>query len=257
VGIRRRNVVHFVTTWRARIGIVLAAVAALASCGSTAPNSGSERNLRVLFIGNSLTYANDLPHLVEQLAAAVGQSTVATESVVFGNYSLQDHWNQGDAVQAIEQGGWDVVVLQQGPSALPESRALLVQYARMFAEKIRAVGAQPALYMVWPGLSRPEAWDSVSASYAAAAQAVDGILLPAGEALREAQRRDPSLQLFAGDGFHPSALGSYLAALVIYARLAGHSPAGIAPLAAPVALNGSAAQVLESAAASALERFGG
>jgi len=257
VVIQLRNVVHFVTTWRSRIGIVLAAVTALASCGSTAPNPGSDRNLRVLFIGNSLTYVNDLPSLVQQLAAAVGESTIATESVVFGNYSLQDHWIQGDAARAIERGGWDVVVLQQGPSALPESRALLVQYAQMFAEKIRAVGAQPALYMVWPGLSRSEAWDSVASSYADAAQAVNGILLPAGEALREAQRRDPTLQLFGEDGFHPSALGSYLAALVIYARLTGHSPAGIAALAPPVALNGATAQVLEAAAASALERFGG
>jgi hypothetical protein len=243
-----------VTTWRARIGIVVAAACALASCGATTPNTGSD--LRVLFIGNSLTYANDLPNLVEQLAAAVGESTIATESVVFGNYSLQDHWIQGDAARAIEQGGWDAVVLQQGPSALPESRALLVQYARIFAEKIRAVGAQPALYMVWPELSRSGAWDSVTNSYADAARAVDGMLLPAGEALREARRRDPGLQLFAADGFHPSPLGSYLAAVVIYAALAKHSPTGLAALAPPVPLNRSAAQVLEAAAVSALDRFG-
>lgn len=243
-------------TWRARISIVLAAASALASCGSTAPNRGAVRDLRVLFIGNSLTYANDLPDMVERLAAAVGGTVITTESVVFGDYSLQDHWNRGDAARAIERGGWDVVVLQQGPSALPESRALLVQYVQLFVQKIRAVGARPAMYMIWPGLSRPEAWDSVTSSYADAARAVDGILLPAGEALRDALRQDPMLGLFAGDGFHPSALGSYLAALVIYARLTEHSPAGIALLAPPVSLTGSAAQVLEGAAASALERFG-
>jgi hypothetical protein len=149
-----------------------------------------------------------------------------------------------------------VVVLQQGPSALPESRVLLVQYAQMFAQKIRAVGARLALYMVWPGQSRPAAWDSVTTSYVDAARAVDGLVLPAGEAVRDALRRDPTLQLFAGDGFHPTALGSYLAALVIYARLTGHSPTGISLLAPPVPLSGSAGQVLEAAAASALERFG-
>jgi hypothetical protein len=244
-----------VTTWRARIGILLAAASALASCGSTGPDPGS-RDLRVLFIGNSLTDANDLPKMVEHLAAAVGEATISTESVAFGGYSLEDHWNRGDAVRAIEQGGWDVVVLQQGPSALPESRALLVQYAEMFAQRIRAVGARPAMYSVWPGLSRPEAWDSVTSSYAEAAQAVNGILLPAGEALREALRRDPNLQLFGGDGFHPSALGSYLVAMVTYARLTEHTPAGIASLGPPVPLSGSAAHLLEAAAASALERFG-
>jgi hypothetical protein len=244
-----------VITWRTRICIALAAAFALASCGSTSPNPRPD--LRVLFIGNSLTYANQLPDMVERLASAVGGATITTESVVFGNYSLQDHWVRGDAIRAIEQGGWDVVVLQQGPSSLPESRALLVQYAEMFAERIRAVGARPALYSVWPERSRAEAWDDVTSSYAAAAQAVDGMLLPAGEAVREARRQDPTLQLCAADGFHPSALGSYLAALVIYARLTEHSPAGLAPLAPPLPLTGPTAQVLEAAAASALDRFGG
>jgi hypothetical protein len=242
--------------WRARMSIVLAAVYALASCGSTAPDPAPTNELRILFIGNSLTYVNDLPHMVERLATAVGGPAIATEAVVFGNYSLEDHWNQGDAARAIDRGGWDVVVLQQGPSALPESRVLLAQYAQMFAQKIRAVGARPALYMVWPGLSRPAAWDSVTDSYAEAGQAVDGIVLPAGEALRDALRRDPALELFAGDGFHPAVLGSYLAALVIYARLTEHSTTGIALLAPPVPLTGSAASVMEAAAASALERFG-
>jgi hypothetical protein len=234
--------------------LVLAAASAVASCGSTAPDPVPTTDLRVLFIGNSLTFANDLPHMVERLADAVGRSHITTESVVFGDYSLGDHWNRGDAIHAIEAGGWDVVVLQQGPSALPESRVLLLQYAQKFAEKIRAVGARPGIYMVWPGLSRPEAWDSVTASYADAAQAVDGILLPAGEALRDTLRLDPTLELFAGDGFHPTALGSYLAALVIHART-GHAPAGTSLLAPPVPLSGSDAQVLEAAATSALEHF--
>jgi hypothetical protein len=244
-----------VTTFRASIIILLTTLFGFASCSSTAPDPVPNRGLRVLFIGNSLTSTNNLPGMVEQLAAAEGETAVSTESVVFGGYSLEDHWQRGDALRAIDKGGWDVVVLQQGPSALPESRALLVQYAQMFAEKIRAVGARPAMYSVWPELSRDQAWDSVTASYADAARAVNGFLLPAGEALREALRRDPSLQLFEGDGFHPSALGSYLAALVMFSRLTEHTPAGMAPLAPPMPLNSSTAQVLEASAASALEKF--
>jgi hypothetical protein len=109
-------------------------------------------------------------------------------SVAFGDYSLEDHWNRGDALRAIASARWDFVVLQQGPSSLPESRALLVDYATRFAREIRRAGARPALYMVWPPLSREDAWDDVTASYTAAAAAVDGLLLPAGEALRAAGR---------------------------------------------------------------------
>ena len=54
------------------------------------------------------------------------------ESIAFPNYSLEDHWNRGDAAKAIARGGWQTVILQQGPSALPESQVLLREYTRKF-----------------------------------------------------------------------------------------------------------------------------
>jgi hypothetical protein len=64
----------------------------------------------------------------------------------------------------------------------------------------------------------------VSASYRTAAEDVGGILLPAGDAWVAAWRQDPGLRLYGSDGFHPTELGSYLAALVIYGGLANASP---------------------------------
>ena len=48
-----------------------------------------------------------------------------------------------------------------------------------------------------------------------------------GEAWRAAWRRDPGLELFGTDGFHPTELGSYLVALVMYQQLTGRSPEGL------------------------------
>jgi hypothetical protein len=147
----------------------------LASCGSTGPTPVEDHDLRILFIGNSLTYVNDLPSLVQDLGRTDPELTVTVSSVAFPNFSLVDHWDRGDALRAIDDGPWDVVVLQQGPSALPDSRAVLVEYAGKFAAEIRRVGARPAIYMVWPGLDRLDEWDAVTQSYAAAASAVDGV----------------------------------------------------------------------------------
>jgi len=174
---------------------------------------------RVLFIGNSLTYTHDLPSIVEAMAKAAGRKRLIHKSVVFGGFSLEDHWNRGDARRAIAEGEWDVVVLQQGPSALPESRRLLIEYARRFSREIRAAGARPAMYMVWPSTGRPGDFDAVSESYRLAAEAVDGMLFPAGEAWRAAWRRDPGLALYSPDGLHPTMAGAYLSALVIYGQL--------------------------------------
>lgn len=174
---------------------------------------------RILFVGNSLTYANDLPQHVCALAQAAGREVVC-ESVARPDFSLEDHWNAGEARKVIARG-WDVVVLQQGPSALPESRVLLVEYAKRFDAEIRKAGGRTALYMVWPSRARAGDVDGVARSYAAAAKAVGGLLLPAGDAWRAAWRLDASLPLYSADGFHPSPMGTHLAALVIYRQLFG------------------------------------
>jgi hypothetical protein len=78
--------------------------------------------------------------------------------------------------------------------------------------------------MVWPSSDRRADFDAVSLSYAGAATLVGGALLPAGDAWRAAWRRDPRLALYGPDGFHPSPLGSSLAAMVALNELAGRMP---------------------------------
>ena len=182
---------------------------------------------RILFIGNSLTYANDLPRQVCALAEAAGQRAICA-SVARPDFSLEDHWNLKQAQQEIARG-WDIVVLQQGPSAMPESRVLLIDYVKRFDAEIRKAGGRTALYMVWPSRSRAGDFNGVVQSYSAAAKTVGGLLLPAGDAWRAAWRLDASLPLYGPDGFHPSPMGTYLAALVAYRQIFG-APATARPV---------------------------
>ena len=68
---------------------------------------------RVLFIGNSLTAANDLPEIVRSLAQSAGHR-FEYRMVAFPDHSLEDHWNRPEARRAISEGQWTTVVLQQG-----------------------------------------------------------------------------------------------------------------------------------------------
>lgn len=194
------------------------------SCSAPLTESSAGAPLRVLFIGNSLTYTNDIPAIVEALAESTGKPFVY-KMISLPDFSLEDHWNRGDALKAIKEGKWDFVVMQQGPSALPESRVLLIEYAHRFAEEIRKIGARPALYTVWPSRARFRDFNRVVESYALAAKEVDGLLLPAGAAWQAAWRHRPDLALYSPDNFHPSILGSYLAAIVIYQQLYGDAEA--------------------------------
>lgn len=180
---------------------------------------------RLLFVGNSLTARWDVPGIVAAISRAAGDTPpLETEAVVRGGFGLEDHWREGEALERIRAGGWRLVVLQQGPSALPESRRALVAWTRRFDAEIRAVGARPALYAVWPSEAREADFPSVGKSYRIAAERVGGILLPAGEAWRAAWRLDPALELWSEDRFHPAPLGSFLAAATIWAATTGGDP---------------------------------
>jgi hypothetical protein len=174
----------------------------------------------VLFIGNSLTYVNDLPATLAYLASLVGD-TIRTETVAFPDYALQDHVAEGTAAREIAAGGWEYVVLQQGPSSVEANRQNLITYTRLFDAQIRAHGARTALYMVWPELVNFSTFQRTVESYTLAAQAVNGLLLPVGDAWRTAWAKDSTLQLYGSDGLHPSYLGTYLGALVVYERITG------------------------------------
>jgi hypothetical protein len=214
---------------------------------------------RVLFVGNSLTQANRLPQIVQAMAAADGEE-LYVETVAFGGFDLELHWNRGDAQRAIAKG-WDVVVLQQGPSSLPSSRIHIRSWTRQFAPEIRRAGARPALYMVWPELERIDVFDDVRDSYSLAALDVRGMFIPAGEAWRAAWRRQPSAPLYDTDNFHPSVAGSYAAALSIYGMLFQRAPQGLPSrlqLASGdvVEVPASLASLLQDAATEANQVFG-
>jgi len=213
------------------MGLALAALCAvplLQSClGSTAPSVPTGPGSGILFIGNSLTYWNDLPLIVQAVFDTAGGDRYEVGMIAAPDVSLEDHWNDGAARSHIERGGWQIVVLQQGPSSLPDSRLLLRDYVMRFAGPIRAIGAQPALYSVWPSRGRQGDFARAIESYALAAADVNGLFFPVASAWLAAWRRDSTIALYEPDGLHPSVAGSYLAALVMYRVISKKTPLGL------------------------------
>lgn len=216
--------------------------------------------LRVLFLGNSLTYSNDLPEIVQAFAKARGQE-IYVDSITAGGANLEDLWDDGAALEAIAKGKWNIVVLQQGPSSAPESRQHLREWTRKFDTRIREAGARTALFMVWPTPDRLGYFDDVREAYRLAAQDVQGIFCPAGEAIREAQRRNVGVSLYTFDQFHPSQAGSYAAGLSIYGMLSKKPLVGLpAQLklsnGRTIKLKPEVAKVLQEAAVAANRKHG-
>jgi hypothetical protein len=231
--------------------------------GGISPGERNENALNVLFIGNSLTYWNDLPAIVAALADSAKVKPLSWVQVAFPDFALEDHWAEGSALRALRSRKWDVVVLQQGPSSLPENRANLIEWSKRFDGEIRKAGGKPALYMVWPQINRQQDFDNASMSYQLAAESVHGMLFPVGEAWRAAWRRSSTLPLYSGDGLHPSVNGSYIAALVMFQLLYDKTPVGL-PASLRLAVQGtptieitrSTADILQAAAVEANAQFG-
>lgn len=193
-------------------------LAALATPLAAAP-------LRVLFLGNSLTAGNDVPALVQAMAQLQGVELEYTASAP-GGYAIEDHWLDGHQA-LLQSGDYDVLILQQGPSTLPDSQANLRQWTVTWAAEARRFGTRPALYMIWPVRTQTNGFALVAQSYRNAALAADAVVFPAGEAWQAVLSANPSAQLYSNDDLHALPAGSFLAAMVIARGLVSLDPARV------------------------------
>lgn len=212
--------------------------------------------IRVLFIGNSYTFVNDLPSLVSTIDP--GGPTITTDSLTAGGAQLQDHAANPEVATRI-QLGWDAVVLQ-GQSVEP----LLVpsQFfsgATALATMIAPTGATAVMFETWARVSGhdvyQESWSGgdplamqagLRSAYQQAADDAGGVMAPVGDAWEQSLAQS-SITLHSNDGSHPTLAGSYLAAAVFYLVLTAQT-AYINPAPAPPGLAEADATALRNVA---------
>lgn len=227
--------------------------------GTTEPDGGTPR--RVLFIGNSYTYVNDLPRIIEALGAATPGAAITTEIIAEGGASLGSHWTNPSTRARLTSGGLDLVVLQGQslePLIAPEG---FDAYARLFADALADAGLRGVWFATWarrddsadymnfPQLGGPP-WMTyaIEARYRAAAALHGDALARVGAAFRMARSELPAIELYDADGSHPSAAGTLLAACVILRTIAPSVQPRV-PSPAPLGLEASVAKPLCALAA--------
>jgi len=187
--------------------------------------ASASKPTRLLFIGNSFTARNDLPGLVAQLAAARDRR-LEHRLISAGGASLRTHWNSGVALEAIQGGRYDHVVLQE-QSTLPIKNARRMhENVRLFDEAIRAAGAKTTLYMTWARRNAPESQQAITDAYAGIGRELAATVVPVGLAWQRFLGKHDEPVLHDRDQSHPTLAGSYLAACVFLAVLFRESPVG-------------------------------
>ena len=192
--------------------------------------------LRVLFIGNSYTYYNEIWTVLEGIARADGREVI-TDHVTKGGWTLEKMASLDDefGLQAHKkltdpQTHYDVVFLQEQslrPAIAPE---LFFAAVRSLCQKSKAKGAEVVLYQTWGrktgslqleehGMTNESMTRLLAKSYEAAADECETALSPVGTAFYNVYTNHPEIELYNSDQSHPSAVGTYLAALCHYATI--------------------------------------
>lgn len=206
------------------------------------PDPVAKKGSKILFVGNSHTYVNDLPQIFYEMTIALG-----TECDVYdlteGAYYLHQFADTEDEIgaildEALTEEEWDFVILQENTNAAvsntPEKDML--PYAEILDKKIKKANGQTGFLMTWApknggsngvfAISREKVQEILATNYSEVAKQVDGLLFPAGIAFLKMAEQYPEIQLWDEDEIHPSVAGSYLASCVIYAELFQKSPEG-------------------------------
>lgn len=129
--------------------------------------------IKVLFVGNSLTFMPDwqhpvVPGFVEKLTASQGRE-VKADSILYGGHTLENHWNLGEFQEAVAHNRYDFVIIQPfsiealnlpgcfrkmgpwepKPQDGPSGRKGFLEYAEKMIQMARANGATPMVFQPW------------------------------------------------------------------------------------------------------------
>jgi hypothetical protein len=192
---------------------------------------GQQKEIRVLFVGNSYTYMNNLAHIVAIMSEGTDTRLVTRKSVAGGAF-LWQHWNgdRGLATRAmIAEGDFDIVVLQDNSMAAIEAPDSTIKYMKLFTAYNREFGAETYLFNTWAREKVPQFQSEIDEVYTRAAAESGATRIPVGPAWELALDIRPTAALFASDGSHPSNLGTLLAASVFVRTITGELPDELPP----------------------------
>lgn len=195
-------------------------------------------SLRVLWIGNSFTFTNDLPEMVQKIASSKNMKLSCTRALV-GGEQLSGHLKRQNLLDHLKRGGWDYVVIQEQSSnpALPTQQVITktYPYAQKLCELAKANSPKVKIifFMTWAHKYGNKNYvknyplddtyegmqERLKISYLEMTYDNNAWCAPVGMAWKKVREERPNLVLYHHDLEHPSVIGSYIAANVFFTTI--------------------------------------
>lgn len=193
--------------------------------------------MKILFIGNSYTYFNDMPTLFSRLCGCNGKQAQVF-SVTKGGRKLHENLDSADQTTreldaVVQQNPMDVVILQEH-SVLPITD--FDRFSANIKSLMEKIGpARYVLYQTWARKAGAEFLQEhkltprtmavkLKEAYAKVADITGADLAPVGQCFLAVSETHPEINLYDPDLTHPSYAGSCLSAMTHYRTVFGEMP---------------------------------
>ena len=181
---------------------------------------------KVLFIGNSHTYMNDMPEIFRQMMESATGETCDVFMLAYSARSLKWHMEEEYFSERfnILHGGYDYCVIQEQAHPMT-SFDDTEKYAARIIELCKKVGTQPVIFETWAEKVKPENQKEMNRRYHKIAEDNGVIIAPVGEVWEKTlSELEGDADLYFTDGEHASAIGDYLVAMILVKTITGKLP---------------------------------
>ena len=185
--------------------------------------------MKVLFIGNSHTFYNDMPQIFKNICDEKGKD-VEVAMQAFGGKTYGWHYGQMTELRfALMHGGFDYIIMQQAAhSPCPAKEETLADGGKII-ELARKCGVTPIQTMPWAEKRDPDHQKGMYDIYNTLSEMYGVKLAYAGNVFEDVFYNHPEIDMYWKDGEHASPYGSYTIAMSVYAAIFDESVKGLAP----------------------------
>ena len=181
---------------------------------------------KVLFIGNSHTYMNDMPEIFRQMMERATGESCEVFMLAYSARSLKWHMEEEYFSERfnILHGGYDYCVIQEQAHPMTSFEDT-EKYAARIIELCKKVGTKPVIFETWAEKVKPENQKEMNRRYHKIAEDNGVLLAPVGEVWEKTlSELEGDADLYFTDGEHASAIGDYLVAMILVKTITGKLP---------------------------------
>ncbi len=177
--------------------------------------------MKVLFLGNSHTFFNDMPELFARFAEKTTGEKPEVVMLAYPGRDLDWHRKEYFATRFnLMHGGYDYCIIQQAAHPYPPIESTLKTGAEII-DLCHRCGVKPVVYMTWAEKRFPENQQKMIDTCEKLASENNALLAPIGSVWQSVQQSRPDIELYHTDGEHAGPYGDFLIAAVFCKLLTG------------------------------------